>query len=112
MKITRTHNEQHTVFSLRGEMTADATDEFRKAALEEMDDKAHDFVLDMSQVAFIDSKGLETLIWLHEQCIERLGQVRLAACPDNIKTILRITRLDELFQACDDVDQAIKSLAA
>lgn len=112
MKIVRDNYDQHTVFTLRGEMTAETIDEFRKAALEEMDEKTRDFILDMSNVTFIDSKGLETLIWLHEQCIERLGQIRLAACPDNIRTILRITRLDDLLQACDDIDQAIKSLAA
>jgi anti-anti-sigma factor len=112
MKILSQQNELQTIFSLRGELTADEVDEFRKEALEKMDGKTHDFILDMSQVPFIDSKGLETLLWLQEQCVEQLGQVRLAACPDNIKTILRITRLSDTLTACDTIENAIESLEA
>ena len=112
MKITSQHNEQHTVLSLRGELTADEVDEFRKEALGQMDEKTHDFILDMSQVTFVDSKGLETLLWLQDQCLEKLGQVRLAACPDSIKTILRITRLNDALIACDSIETAAESLEA
>lgn len=112
MKITCQHNEHHTVFGLRGELTADEADGFRKEALREMDAKTHDFVLDMSHVSFVDSKGLETLLWLQDQCLEKLGQVRLAACPDNIKTILRITRLNDTIITCDSIESAIESLEA
>lgn len=112
MKITCQHNEQYTVFGLRGELTADEVDEFRKEALRQMDAKTHDFVLDMSQVQFVDSRGLETLLWLQEQCLEKLGQVRLAACPENLTTILAITRLNEMVTACDSIESAIQSLEA
>lgn len=112
MKITHRHNEQRSIFNLRGELTADEVDEFRKEALQAMDAKTHDFVLDMSQVSFVDSKGLETLLWLQEQCLEKLGQVRLADCPENIKTILKITRLGDAFIACDSIADAIESLEA
>ncbi len=112
MKITCQNHEQCTVFTLRGELTADETDGFRKSALEQMDNKPHDFVLDMSQVPFIDSNGLESLLWLQEQCMEKLGQVRLAACPDNVNTILKITRLDKTIVACQSIQEAINSLRA
>lgn len=110
MKITCQHNDQYSVFNLRGELTADEVDEFRRETLQVMDAKTHDFILDMSQVSFVDSKGLETLLWLQDQCLENLGQVRLAACPESIKTILKITRLDDVITACDNVDSAIASL--
>lgn len=112
MKITCQHHEQYTVFTLRGELTADEADEFRKSALEQMDHKTHDFVLDMSQVQFVDSKGLEALLWLQDQCIENLGQVRLAGCADSVQTILRITRLKDVLIVCDTTQEAIQSLQA
>jgi len=112
MKITSQQNDQYTLMSLKGELTADEVDDFRKKSLEQMNERTHDFVLEMSQVPFVDSQGLETLLWLQDQCIENLAQVRLAACPENVKTILTITRLAETLVACDDVDQAIQSLNA
>ena len=57
-------------------------------------------------------RGLETLLWLQDQCLENLGQVRLAGCPDNVQTILRITRLQEALIACNDIQTAVESLQA
>ncbi len=112
MKITCKHHDQQAVLTIRGELTTDEVDQFRKSMLEQMDEKTHDFVLDMSQVQFIDSQGLESLLWLQDQCLERLGQIRLAACPENIKTILRITRLNDTIQSHESIPSAIKSLDA
>jgi anti-sigma B factor antagonist len=112
MKITCQHHEQQAVLTLRGELTSEEVDQFRKEMLDQMHEKTHDFVLDMSQIQFIDSKGLESLLWLQDQCTERLGQVRLAACNDIVKTILRITRISDAIQSHDNVPNAIKSLQA
>jgi len=112
MKITCQHHDQQAILTLRGELTIDEVDQFRKAMLDHMDNKTRDFVLDMSQAQFIDSQGLESLLWLQDQCLERLGQIRLAACPDNIKTILRITRLSDAIQSHENIPDAIKSLEA
>ena len=112
MKITCQHHDQKAVLTLRGELTTEEVDQFRKAMLEQMNEKTRDFVLDMSQVQFIDSQGLESLLWLQDQCLEKLGQVRLAACPDNVKTILRITRLNDTIQSHKNIPDAIKSLEA
>lgn len=80
--------------------------------LDHMGDKTRDFVLDMSSVQFIDSQGLESLLWLQDQCLEKLGQVRLAGCPDNVSTILRITRLNDTLQSHSNIENAIRSLVA
>lgn len=110
MKLS--HEDQHglTVLTLKGELASNETDRFRRAALERIEARARDFVLDLSELDNIDSRGLESLLWLQEQCDERLGQVRLAACTDHINEILRMTRLDSRFERCDDVHSAIESL--
>lgn len=110
MKLTHEDYDQLSVMSLRGEFTADGVDEFRRVSLERMAGEVRDFVLDASQLEFVDSKAIETLLWLQEQAGERLGQVRLAAVTDNVKKILEITRLASRFDAHPDVDAAIKSL--
>ena len=38
-----------------------------------------DFVLDLEKCPFIDSEGLETLLWLKRRCEELFGQVKLAS---------------------------------
>ena len=112
MKIQADNQDELTVLSLKGELTEHEVDQFRKTVIDQIDGRTRDFVLDLSQTQFIDSKGLETLLWLQDQCVENLGQVRLAACKDNIKTILQITRLQDTLQAHDNVQDAIQNLQA
>lgn len=112
MKIIAENRDREAVITLRGELTRDEIDQFRKAMLDQMNDTTYDIVLDMSQVPFIDSQGLESLLWLQDQCLERLGQVRLAACNEDVKTILSITRLNEAIESYDDLTTAIQSLQA
>ncbi len=110
MKLAFDDQEQMTVVRLVGEVTGDAAERLRDEATQRMEAKVRDFVLDLSEAEFIDSKGLETLLWLQDAATERLGQTRLAACPANIDTILEMTRLAGRFDRHPDVDSAIGSL--
>ena len=110
MKLTHEEYDQISVFSLNGDFDADQSDLFRTTAEQCMHDSVRDFVIDMTDMEFIDSNGLESLLWLQEQCSEKLGQVRLAGVNNSVKTILEMTRLATRFDRHDQVEGAIKSL--
>lgn len=110
MKMTLEDCDQLTVMTLGGDLTVDDVAKFRKAASQRLNDDVRDFVLDISEVEFIDSQGLETLLWLQDTCAENLGQIRLASPTENVSTILRLTRLASHLGCHGDVDAAIKSL--
>ncbi|MEM9883869.1 MAG: STAS domain-containing protein [Planctomycetota bacterium] len=110
MKLTHEDRDELTVLTLDGELSRDEPERFRRAVLERLDARARDFVLDLGGLDAIDSQGLESLLWLEEQCADRLGQVRLARCNDTLRNVLRVTRLTDHFPAHDDVDAAIRSL--
>lgn len=110
MQLTHHDRDTLTVLSLRGDLLATDADGFRKAAIERMDAKVRDFVLDCSRLDAVDSKGLETLLWLQEEAEDRLGQVRLARAPEHLRTILACTRLAGRLACADDVEAAIRSL--
>jgi len=110
MKLT--HEDQHelTVLTLKGELTGGEPDRLRRAAIERLDARVRDFVLDLEGLDGIDSQGLESLLWLQDQCADRLGQVRLASCPQHVRDVLRITRIASRFECHDDVGAAVQSL--
>ena len=110
MKISHEEHDQVSVLTIKGDMIADSVDDFRKVALERMKASTRDFVLDLSRLKLIDSKGLEALVWLQDECAGNLGQVRLAGPDDNTRTILEMTRLVGRFDCHQDVESAIKSL--
>ena len=99
-----------TVLSVTGEFTAEATDPFRKEIDERLQKKVRFFVIDLQQTTFLDSKALEALIWVQEQCDERMGTVRLCNPDDMCRKILQITRLDARFDVFADVTEAVKTM--
>ncbi len=110
MKITLEDYDQMAVIGLDGDFTVDDVTKFRKAVSQRLDDDVRDFVLDVSEVEFTDSQGLETLLWLQDTCSEKLGQIRLAGPTENMSTILKLTRLASHLECHDEVDAAVKSL--
>lgn len=110
MKLSYVDKGPVTVVAIQGDLSVDETDRFQKETLERIEKDARDFVLDLESLQFIDSSGLEALLWLQEKCSELLGQVRLAGCPEHIRKVLDVTRLSGRFDLQPDVDTAVKSL--
>jgi anti-anti-sigma factor len=99
-----------TVCGVSGELNAESSDTFRKQIEQRIEQKVRFFVIDLEQTTFIDSKGLESLLWVQEQCDERLGQVRLCKPDENCRKILQVTRLDGRFDVFADVTEAVKTM--
>jgi anti-sigma B factor antagonist len=99
-----------TVLAIAGEFNSEGTDMFRQHVTERLDKKVRFFVIDLQQTSFMDSKGLETLIWVQEQCDERLGTVRLCNPDETCRKILQVTRLDGRFDIFADVTEAVKTM--
>ncbi len=110
MKLKHENYERITVIASEGDVTTDDLEPLRKLLEERLEAGTRDFVLDLGQTEFVDSKSLELLLWLQEQADDRLGQVRLAQPTENVSRILHITRLEHHFDAHEDVDAALKSL--
>ena len=110
MKLTHDDRDQVSVFSISGNLTADHVDGFREEAESCIRQSVRDFVIDVTAMPFIDSKGLEVLLWLQDRCADQLGQVRLAGTGQDVETILVATRLASRFDRHESVDAALKSL--
>jgi anti-sigma B factor antagonist len=110
VKLKHENYERITVISLQGDLTTDELEPLRRLVADRLLTQTRDFVLDLSQSDFVDSRGLETLLWLQEQADSHLGQVRLAGPTENVRKILHITRLENHFDIHDDLDSALKSL--
>ncbi|WP_432798076.1 STAS domain-containing protein [Poriferisphaera sp. WC338] len=110
VRLNSIDHDHVTVVGVRGELIMDECERLRKHIIEQIELKIHDFVVDCHELEHIDSKGLETLIWIQEHCADYLGQMRLAACPEHMQKILDITRLQSRFTCLDSVNEALESL--
>ncbi len=99
-----------SVVALNGELVADTADGLRQEIDARLERKVRFFVIDLEHATFIDSKGLEMLLYVQEQCDERLGQVRLCRPDESCRKILQVTRLDGRFDIFSDVAEAVKTM--
>jgi anti-sigma B factor antagonist len=111
MKLLCEEHGEVSVLHVTGEFAGDEVERFHQLAQQRIErNQARDFVIDCSAVEFIDSRGIEALIWLQDRCAEQLGQMRLAGCSEQVRTVLEITRLIPRFECHAAVDAAVKSL--
>jgi len=111
MKIETQDYNNVTVVELQGELDADVVELLQKTISDIVSAGKSGVVLDMSQIGFIDSKGLEQLLWCRDYCDENKCQLRLAGLDENCVKILEITRLDNEFDKYAELSEAVKSFA-
>lgn len=67
-------------------------------------------VLDMAELALIDSSGVGAIVSLFKQVRTKGGDLQIAALGGQPREIFRLLRLDQAFELADDVDAALERL--
>ncbi len=111
MKIDTQDYGSVVVVSLDGEFDLDSVEMFARSLEPLVVQYDKGIVLDLSNVPFIDSKGLESLLWLRDKCLTVGSQMKLAGLDDNCSRILEITRLDKSFDCYEELASAVRSYA-
>lgn len=91
-----------------GSLDADSVSAFKKIAYDLVGSGSTRFVIDCTDLTFIDSMGLGVLISLLRRVRQRNGDVKVSGLSDEVKTIFEITRLHRLFEVCVDWSAAIR----
>jgi anti-anti-sigma factor len=102
---------QVCVITLDADLAGEECANLRKH-IEQMIEKKQivDFVVDFEKAGFIDSEGLETLLWLKRKAEDLFGQVKLAHLDENCRKIMEITRLEHRFECHEDLTGALKTM--
>jgi anti-anti-sigma factor len=111
MRIETQKYNDILVVQLQGEFTGEAVKPFEDAVSGAFATRISGLVLDMSKVVQLDSRALEQLLTLNEQCRDRMRQLKLAGLDETCKKILEITRLLPQFDAYSELTEAVKSFA-
>lgn len=81
-------------------------------------DKVHEFtskkknyvIIDLSHVKWIDSTGLGELISSLSTAKKNGGNLLLTHIPNPVKSLLKMTNLDQIFDTYDSVEHALEGL--
>lgn len=111
MRIKTQNYNDVTVVELQGELDSESVSPFQNSITDIVSKGKAGIVLDMSSVGFIDSQGLEHLLWAREHCNEHGCQLRLSGLDENCAKVLELTRLINEFDRYSELAEAVKSFA-
>ncbi|HEV2293488.1 MAG TPA: STAS domain-containing protein [Tepidisphaeraceae bacterium] len=111
MAIKYEEYNQVCVIAPAGDLVAENSAQARQAVEQHIDAKQIvNFVIDFEKAGFVDSEGLETLLWIKRKAEELFGQVKLVNLDENVRKILEITRLEHRFECQPDLAAALKTM--
>ena len=97
LSVSNEDVDGHRVVSVRGEVDVYSAPTLRKCLQESMDEHFHDLVVDLSDIAFIDSTGLGVLVAGQNRAGELGGKLSVVCAQERVLKLFRITGLDEVF---------------
>ncbi len=97
------------VLRIKGDVDAGTVDSFRRTIDELLAAGEHRFVIDLTDVPFMDSAGLATLVQLFKRVRIGEGDVRLAGLQPDVRRVFELVRLTRVFDVYDDAASAVAS---
>jgi anti-sigma B factor antagonist len=95
------------VLPLKGEIDLHVSPTVTASLNEMIEKKPERFVVDLSDVSYIDSAGLAALIEAMQKVEAYGGKFMLAGLQETVRSIFEISRLDQVFQIFPDADAAL-----
>jgi len=109
MKITEQRQGAVLVLKPEGALVEQDCALFKGRMTEAMSASLGRFVVDLSGVPFVDSRGLETLVELTESLGESGQALRLCSANKTVREVLELTELTPMFEHFEDANTAVRS---
>ncbi|HOX37217.1 MAG TPA: STAS domain-containing protein [Candidatus Brocadiia bacterium] len=110
MQTSVEERDNAVIVALAGRFDAASASDVKKLLKGLIADGKCRLVLELSQVDFLDSSGLGVLVTCKRLADNGGGDLRLAGADSRIETILKMTRLNRVFEIDADVAVAISRL--
>jgi anti-anti-sigma factor len=111
MPIQSQEYNQVCVLSVEGDLDEEQSKAIRKLVDDSIDQRHMvDFVIDLEKSPFVDSQGLETLLWIKRRTEDLFGTFKLVKLDENLRKILEMTRLEHRFECQPDLEAALKTM--
>ena len=99
------------IIEVRGSLIGDEdTDEFRASVADFAEQGIKNLVINLQKTNYMNSSGIGAIIAAHTSYAKDGGAVKLAGISNNVQNVLIVTKLIDIFDIYDNVDEAVESL--
>jgi anti-sigma B factor antagonist len=102
-----TQNGPVVILALAGEIDMKSSVQVKSKLKEIYKSKPQTIVVDMTEVKFMDSSGLATLVGALKWTRSNGSQLRLAALAKGVRSVFEICRLESIFNIYDNITEAL-----
>ncbi|MDP8264659.1 MAG: STAS domain-containing protein [Candidatus Aceula lacicola] len=108
MEINIQKSSDVVLCAIIGEININNSPDLRKAFDKFISENEKKVVVDFSEVPYVDSSGLATLIEMFQRLKKIDGHLKLSHLDQKVKNIFEITKLNKLFEIYDLKEKAIE----
>ena len=109
MKYQTREEHDATVVVFEGDVDLQSSPDARKVLLE-MVGKGQPIMVDLSEVGYIDSSGVASLVESFQAARKSGQDLVLISVSDGAKRVLELARLDKVFTICDTLEDGIAAI--
>ena len=95
------------IVSVKGRMDAITSVDFEKNLTEWLTNGQKDFLIDLSEMDYISSAGLRSILKISKQLQMRNGKMIFAALQDSVREVFRISGFDKIFLIRETTEEAM-----
>jgi len=107
MKVSTSFSDGAAIVAISGEVDMFTSPDLRRELQRLTRDSVKRIVVDLSDVAFMDSSGIATLVQGLKESRPYGGELRLAAPGETVMRVLELANLTKLFSVHDTVEGAV-----
>ena len=108
MQINERKVDEVTILELSGEIDINTSPEVRKAFEQLIKEQRKKVLLNFTEVTYIDSSGLATLVEMLQRLKRFGGTLRLCGLSEKVRGLFEITKLDRLFSIFSSEEESLK----
>ncbi|HNW46901.1 MAG TPA: STAS domain-containing protein [Thermotogota bacterium] len=106
LKIQSKTEEKRVIVYISGDIDAYHSPKLKEEMDTFVNGELSDIALDLSDVPYIDSAGLGTLVSILRETRNAKKALKLVGLRQNIKRIFEMTRLDKIFDVYDTLEES------
>ena len=107
MKYSIDKQEKYAVFTLHEDNLNSILAPMLKTEFKVLNEEGlPNFILDLSDVKFVDSSGLSAILLAYKSCKTRGGILVICGACDSVKTLVKISQLDTILTMVPSIEEA------
>ena len=111
-QVDEANVEGFPVLTMSGELNINTAPDLRELLVKHVKAKQPRLMLDLSELSFMDTSGLATLIEAHLKTEKQGGALVLFGLQPRILEVFEVTRVIDLFSVWETQEQALEALRA